>query len=315
MWLLFLWWNIYALECLVWFLSVFWDLLWASKQFKLTYDTHGLLLTFFSKEFNLLWPSEAIWHQRSWSTLGQVMACCLAAPSHHLTQCWLVINEVLEHPPVGNFLGCQSMNCIWEFHFWNHSLPPGDNELIIWPVLRYSGPWCLGMVWYQTYQLNQYLNCCGWTWYWFLYNFFYCLLLLVEIIPSILQDMVQNYDKPASSSFCICINWGTMPCHLCCLYRRSVVFSSSGIVVLQVCLSVSLSSHCNSFEEWMPVDLIIQMYCSDLHPMIGHQCCNYIMATRGICPLHVVNEVMNVCYSDAQMFHLMNVAFNVSCYF
>ena len=27
--------------------------------------------------FNTLWPSDAIWQQRSWSTLAQVMACCL----------------------------------------------------------------------------------------------------------------------------------------------------------------------------------------------------------------------------------------------
>ena len=26
---------------------------------------------------------------RYWSTLGQVMACCLVAPSHNLNQCWL----------------------------------------------------------------------------------------------------------------------------------------------------------------------------------------------------------------------------------
>ena len=34
-------------------------------------------------EFNSLWPSDAIWHHRSKSTLVQVMACCLTAPSHH----------------------------------------------------------------------------------------------------------------------------------------------------------------------------------------------------------------------------------------
>ena len=29
----------------------------------------------------------------SGSTLAQVMACCLTAPSHHLNQCWLVISK------------------------------------------------------------------------------------------------------------------------------------------------------------------------------------------------------------------------------
>ena len=28
------------------------------------------------------------------STLAQVMACCLTAPSHYLKQCWLIINKV-----------------------------------------------------------------------------------------------------------------------------------------------------------------------------------------------------------------------------
>ena len=39
---------------------------------------------------NSLWPSDAIWQQRSGSTLAQVMACCLTAPSHYLNQCWLI---------------------------------------------------------------------------------------------------------------------------------------------------------------------------------------------------------------------------------
>ena len=39
----------------------------------------------------------SIWRWRSWSTLVQVMACCLMAPSHYLNQCWLIINKVLWH--------------------------------------------------------------------------------------------------------------------------------------------------------------------------------------------------------------------------
>ena len=38
---------------------------------------------------NSLWPSDVIWRQGSRSTLAQVMACCLTAPSHYLNQCWL----------------------------------------------------------------------------------------------------------------------------------------------------------------------------------------------------------------------------------
>ena len=47
--------------------------------------------------FNSLGPGGAIWRWRSVSTLVQVMACCLTAPSHYLKQCWLIISKVLWH--------------------------------------------------------------------------------------------------------------------------------------------------------------------------------------------------------------------------
>ena len=43
---------------------------------------------------NSLWTSDAIWRQSSGSTLVQVMAWCLTAPSHYLNQCWLIISKV-----------------------------------------------------------------------------------------------------------------------------------------------------------------------------------------------------------------------------
>ena len=42
---------------------------------------------------NLLWPSDAIRRQGTESTLAQVMACCLMAPSHYLNQCWLIVRR------------------------------------------------------------------------------------------------------------------------------------------------------------------------------------------------------------------------------
>ena len=42
-------------------------------------------------------PSDAIRWQGTESTLAQVMACCLTAPSHYLNQYWLIISEVLWH--------------------------------------------------------------------------------------------------------------------------------------------------------------------------------------------------------------------------
>ena len=46
---------------------------------------------------NSLRPSDTTWRQRSGSTLAQVMACCLTAPSHYLNQCWVIISEVQWH--------------------------------------------------------------------------------------------------------------------------------------------------------------------------------------------------------------------------
>ena len=53
--------------------------------------------------FNSLWPSDTIWRHRSESTLVQVLACCLTAPSHHLNQCWLIVSKVQRHSAERNF--------------------------------------------------------------------------------------------------------------------------------------------------------------------------------------------------------------------
>ena len=45
----------------------------------LAYELHPLSV-------NLLWPNDAIWWQKTESSLAQVMACCLTAPSHYLNQ-------------------------------------------------------------------------------------------------------------------------------------------------------------------------------------------------------------------------------------
>ena len=53
-----------------------------------------MFLLFIWSLFNSLWPNDATWRHRSGSTLAQVMACCLMAPSHYMDQCWLIISEV-----------------------------------------------------------------------------------------------------------------------------------------------------------------------------------------------------------------------------
>ena len=65
--------------------------------------------------FNSLWPSDAIWRQRSGSTLAQVMACCLTAPSHYLTQCWLIISKVQWHSFKGKFTRHTSAINHWNY--------------------------------------------------------------------------------------------------------------------------------------------------------------------------------------------------------
>ena len=68
-------------------------------RFKLNHASYGRshLLTWVYKllsEVNLNWlcSSDAIWQQRSGSTLVHVMAVCLKAPSHYMWQCAMVLN-------------------------------------------------------------------------------------------------------------------------------------------------------------------------------------------------------------------------------
>ena len=66
-------------------------------------------------DFNSLWPSDAIWRQRSGSTLAQVMAWCLTAPSHYLNQCWLIIRKVEWHSSKGKFTRDNSAINHWNY--------------------------------------------------------------------------------------------------------------------------------------------------------------------------------------------------------
>ena len=86
---------------------------------------------FMKYQFNSLEPSDAIWHQRSGSTLAQVMAYCLTASSHYLNQCWLIISKVQWHPPESNFTKDTSVTEIsCKITYLNFcSNLPGVNEL------------------------------------------------------------------------------------------------------------------------------------------------------------------------------------------
>ena len=82
---------------------------------------------------NSLRPSDAIWRQWSWTTLAQVMACCLAAPNHYLNQCWLITTKVYWHSSDGNSTTDTSaishQNWFENQLFKFHSDLPGTNEL------------------------------------------------------------------------------------------------------------------------------------------------------------------------------------------
>ena len=67
---------------------------------------HGLV--------NSLLPGDGIWQHRSGSTLVQVMACCLTAPSHYLNQCWLFICEVQGEQFHKRYRSHQSLNLTWK---------------------------------------------------------------------------------------------------------------------------------------------------------------------------------------------------------
>ena len=51
----------------------------------------------------LLSYSMEIWLYRSGPTFAKVMACCLTAPNHYLSQCWLIIKSIFRHLHESNF--------------------------------------------------------------------------------------------------------------------------------------------------------------------------------------------------------------------
>ena len=82
---------------------------------------------------NSLWPSDAIWRQRSGTRLAQVMACCLTAPRHYLNQCWFTISNVHWHSfEYKKILQPSITEISWKIIFlkflWNL---PGANELTL----------------------------------------------------------------------------------------------------------------------------------------------------------------------------------------
>ena len=98
------WWHVYLIMYLSFSLSSSLSLFPLLLHWSLLFCVYCILAPAdFHHIFNSLRPSDAIWRQRTESTLANVMACCLMAPSHYLNQCWLIISEVLWYSPEGNF--------------------------------------------------------------------------------------------------------------------------------------------------------------------------------------------------------------------
>ena len=79
--------------------------------------------------FNSLWHTDAIWWLM-WgyvSAFGQLMACCLMAPSKCLKQCWLTINGVRlltlqwRHNGRDGISNHQPHHCLLNRLFWRRS--------------------------------------------------------------------------------------------------------------------------------------------------------------------------------------------------
>ena len=77
-----------------------WNLISAWKDSDVS---QHIIVLLYQPNLILLWPCNAIWWHTSGSTLDQVMACCLMAPSHYLNQCWHISKGVLWYSPENNF--------------------------------------------------------------------------------------------------------------------------------------------------------------------------------------------------------------------
>ena len=145
----------------------FWTQMWHATL----YSTQSCAVVI---SINSLWPSDAIWRQRSRSTLAQVMACWLTAPSHYLNQCWLIITKVLWHSfaTVSQQLPKPSISEIsFEIGYLKfYSDPPGANELKhgddLTYCLCYLNLFDMHMVLFVTPRSKCYFESINWKYCW-----------------------------------------------------------------------------------------------------------------------------------------------------
>ena len=132
-------------------------------HFGMTYDNQMAI------QFDSLRPSDDVWRHVSWSTMFRIMASCLMAPCHYLTQCGLHINEVLRHSSEGNHKQFSSVSILDmslkmpDSTFLSYL--PGANELIttvkMWTnrlITIGTGPLSLTQVSSSKYTASQWLG-------------------------------------------------------------------------------------------------------------------------------------------------------------
>ena len=138
---------------------------------------------------NTLFPSDAIWRYRTRSTLVQVVAWCLMAPSHYLKQCWLNIKWGQWHLFKGNstrIMSATSHKNYLENHLLQISFKSPRGHWV-------NGPW-----------VNPYLWCLQTSGYWFLLILALCLLHILNKSPKSRSICEEIYCFFSQSGFHSC---------------------------------------------------------------------------------------------------------------
>ena len=101
-----------------------------------------------------------LWRHRSGSTLVQVMACCLTAPSHYLNQCWLIISRVQWRQFHERYLSHQSLKL--PENYWSMILlksPRGQWVKVIEAAMHHPSQ-CVKFLWAGAWFWPLILNIC-----------------------------------------------------------------------------------------------------------------------------------------------------------
>ena len=156
---------------------------------------------------NSLWPSDAIWRQKTESTLAPVMACCLTAPSHYLHQCWLIISKVWWHSSEGNFTpDISAINHCNQLEKYSSKIsiksprPQWVNNLV---------PDCLQVISNNHVHLLRrvWTHCCYFLYIWTLFIWWVCNMMMT-IYNALRGWMIISGDVTAITFFLLLISSG-----------------------------------------------------------------------------------------------------------